>query len=188
MEPSESSDFTRRLIGLGELFDTDLSPVKQALYFEALCDLPLEDVVRALNQATKACKFFPKPVELRELAVGSADENGARAWASLRSLAREIGAYRTWECDTAFALSVRDTFGSWPAYCAAELSPEMWASKRKEFLGNHQRHHQRVGTAGETMWLTGRFELDRGQPPVTRVTDDDRLVGDGAGPCLIDKP
>lgn len=179
MDAGDSSEFAQRLVGLGEVFDASLSPVKQALYFEALADLPLEDVVRALNQAMKACTFFPKPAELRDFAVGNVEDQAAQAWANLKRHAREIGAYRTWEVDTIFVLSVRDTFGSWPAYCAAELSPEMWASKRKEFLGNYQRHAKR-GARADTMWLTGWFGLEAGQPPVAPVTDADRLIGESA--------
>lgn len=186
MDASDSGEFTQRLVGLGEVFDADLSPVKQALYFEALRDLPLEAVVVALNQAARACKFFPKPAELRDFVGDCVEDDAARSWASLQRQARAVGAYRTWECDTVFALSVCDTFGSWPAYCAAELSPEMWASKRKEFLGNYQRHTKRAARRAETMWLSGWFELEAGKPAVYPVTAEERQLGDGSTPCLTD--
>jgi len=134
MDASDSGDFTRRLIGLGELFDADLSPVKQALYFEALRDLPLGVVVRALNQAAKVCKFFPKPAELRTLAVGDTADQAETAWMAFRQAMKHAGAYTSLAVDdAALAGAIVAMFGTWPLACAADYSPEMWAAKRKEF-------------------------------------------------------
>jgi hypothetical protein len=46
MDLANSDEFTRRLVGLGELFEANLTPVKQALYFEALRDLSFDRVAR----------------------------------------------------------------------------------------------------------------------------------------------
>lgn len=134
MDLSDNDAFTARLVGLGELFDANLTPVKQALYFEALRDLPIELVVRALNLATRKCTFMPKPAELRKLAVGDDEDAAEKAWMAFQGAMRAIGSYTSLiTADPALGETISTVFGSWPAACGADLSPEMWASKRKEF-------------------------------------------------------
>lgn len=134
MDVADNDEFTRRLVGLGELFEANLTPVKQALYFEALRDLPFALVAKALNQATRACTFMPKPAELRKLVVGDDEDAAERAWMAFRTAMRSAGSYASLVVvDPALADAITAVFESWPAACALELSPEMWANKRKEF-------------------------------------------------------
>lgn len=53
--------------GLAELFDKKMPITTQRLYLMALEDLGTERIVQACRIAMSACKFFPKPAELREL-------------------------------------------------------------------------------------------------------------------------
>lgn len=129
--------FFERLAGLSELFNGPgavFSEVKAELYFEALRDLPFEAVSRALNQAVRVCTFMPKPAELRKLAIGDSDDATERAWLALKTAMRSAGSYTSLIVDDpALAEAVLAIFNSWPEACLAELSPEMWANKRKEF-------------------------------------------------------
>src|SRR3990167_7003922 len=106
MTLAESDDFTARLVALGELFNAELSPVKQALYFEALRDLPLALVVKALNQAVRTQVFMPKPAELRTLAVGDDECAVEGAWLEYKRLARQIGGYHSVEVEATLALAL----------------------------------------------------------------------------------
>jgi hypothetical protein len=134
MDLADSDEFTRRLVGLGELFAANLTPVKQALYFEALRDLPFDLVVHALNVAIKTQTFMPKPAELRRLVVGDDEDAAERAWMAFRKAMRWVGSYVSVViADPALGEAIVAVFGSWPAACQLELSPEMWAAKRKEF-------------------------------------------------------
>lgn len=133
MDIADSSEFRNRLVVLGELFDAKLSPAKLALYFEALRDVPFDLVARALNQAAKACTFFPKPAELRKFALGDDEDAAELAWIALRSALRSAGGYASIVTDAALGEAITAVFSGWPAACALELSPEMWSSKRKEF-------------------------------------------------------
>jgi hypothetical protein len=134
MHVNDSSEFVRRLVLLGELFDALLSPAKQALYFEALRDLPFDEVAAALNAAAKVCTFMPKPAELRKLAVGDDEDQAEQAWLALRGAMRSAGAYASLATeDPALGDTIAAMFGTWPEACHTELSPEMWSSKRKEF-------------------------------------------------------
>src|SRR4051812_3755329 len=134
MHVSDSGEFVRRLVVLGELFEATLSPAKQALYFEALRDLPFKDVAGALNAAAKVCTFMPKPAELRKLAVGDVDDLAEQAWMALRKAMASVGGDSSLvTSNPALGEAILAVFGSWPDACSSELSPEMWSSKRKEF-------------------------------------------------------
>lgn len=134
MEIADSGEFTRRLIAIAELFDVDLSPAKQALYFQALRDVPFPDVASALSASVKACTFMPKPAELRKLAIGDIEDLAEGAWLLFRQAMTRVGAYASIAtADPALGETILAMFQSWPAACSSELSPEMWASKRKEF-------------------------------------------------------
>jgi hypothetical protein len=64
----DAHGFATRLTLLAELLAEPMSPTRLAGYRAALDDLPVEDVYGALGQAAKECRFFPRPVELREFA------------------------------------------------------------------------------------------------------------------------
>lgn len=134
MNTDEQGEFTRRLLMLAEVFDAKLSPARQALYFEALRDLPFVAVVGAMNAAVKGCKFFPRPVELRTFAQGDSEDITEAAWLASRAAMRKLGYMASVSVrDAALGEAIVSVFGSWAGACTADLSPEMWASKRKEF-------------------------------------------------------
>lgn len=134
MQVSDNTAFRHRLEALAEVFNTKLSAARIALYFEALRDLDLSVVVAALNDAVKVCKFFPKPAELREFALGNGEDRTETAWLAFRKAMKVAGSYASVSLlDAALAETVIAMFGTWPGACSQELSPEMWASKRKEF-------------------------------------------------------
>lgn len=134
MDIADNVEFRNRLVMLAELFDVKLSPQRQALYFEALRDLPFPAVAKGLNQAAKTCTFLPRPAEIRSLAVGDAEDRTEAAWMALKQAMRSIGSYASLvTVDPALGEAVIAVFGSWPAACQLELTPEMWAAKRKEF-------------------------------------------------------
>lgn len=83
---SEKDQFYKRLAVLAETLGEPLSPVRLAGYCEALEDVPLAAMVIGLRAAARACRFFPKPVELRELALESPEWRRLREQASERAL------------------------------------------------------------------------------------------------------
>jgi hypothetical protein len=133
MTPTDIQHFITRLVTLGELFDVRMSEAKQELYFDALADLPLDIVVKAMNLAARTCTFMPRPAELRRLVKGGEEETEL-AWREYQRVARQVGGYESPTfADGALAATLVAVFGSWEQACWVDLSPEMWASKRKEF-------------------------------------------------------
>lgn len=157
MNIDDSGEFGRRLVALGEVFDAKISPQRAALYFEALRDLPFAAVVGAMNAAVKGCKFFPRPVELRTFAVGDSEDIAEAAWLSFRAAMRKLGYMASVSVrDAALGEAIVAVFGSWSAACTADLSPEMWASKRKEFGRVYRVMRQRSLDGGR--YLAGTAE------------------------------
>ena len=72
MQSNEAPKFYQALDTLAELYEKTLTPNVLELYFATLSDLTLEQAQAACVQAANTCKFFPKPVELRELVQGTA--------------------------------------------------------------------------------------------------------------------
>ena len=63
----------------------------QRAYLMALQDLEVSDVETACVRAMQVCKFFPKPVELRDLAGHSLDSKIQIAWGFLQDALRVYG-------------------------------------------------------------------------------------------------
>jgi hypothetical protein len=125
------------LTGLAEVLGGELSATAHCLYFEALQDIPIDDINRAARAALATAKYMPRPAELRELAgygIESKEAAIERAWQSWKTAAGKHGAYCSvlFE-DGAIARAILAIWGSWANACLAEHSEEMWASKRKEF-------------------------------------------------------
>ena len=134
MQPTDKPAFLKALVTLSELFGKPLSPAVQVLYFDALKDLDAAVLSRAMHAAAQGCTFMPKPAELRTLAIGNTEDQAEQAWIGLRKAFGTVGAYRSLVTqDAALGDAITTMFGSWPAACASEFTPEMWSAKRKEF-------------------------------------------------------
>ena len=135
MTETDARAFLQNLTVLAEVFDAKFSEAKQMLYFEALRDIPLDRVLAALSHAAKTCRFMPRPVELRDLAVGSSDDHAEVAWSKLLGEVRRVGAYGTPKLpDECSDVMVR-LWGTWGHLCQTLPSegPELlgWAKRFK---------------------------------------------------------
>lgn len=175
MTKDQAPHFFKRLAAMSELFDAKFSEVKAELYFDALKDLDIEDVIRALNESVRTKKFMPRPAEIRELAIGDEEDNTERAWLEWKTAARRTGSYEVFHTDdAALSQTLVHVFGGWPEACTVELSPAMWASKRKEF-GRVYRVMQARGVTGYAQ-LPGIFQRQIDGTPFSgpqRLTNGD---------------
>lgn len=159
MTDDDFDNFAGRLAALAELFDATLTPAKTLLYFEALKDLELEDVVTGFSLAARGCKFMPRPAEVRGFVIPDDADAAETAWLEYKRLARQIGGYisPTFE-DAALADTLLAVFGAWTTACWIDLSPEMWASKRKEFDRVYRVMRQRMPDGAKA--LRGFCEIE----------------------------
>lgn len=159
--PSSFDLFSAKLAIVAELYNKELSAAQQVLYWDCVSDLPLDALLQALFFLAGTGEFFPKPVDIRKAVLGDAEEATEAAWLSYKAEAHRIGAYETpvFE-DGALGETIRAVFGGWPEACFIELSPEMWASKRKEFGRVHAVFMKR-GSSTTPCRLAGVIEQDR---------------------------
>jgi hypothetical protein len=138
MTRQDYARFSAALTALSEFFDKPVTATMADLYFRAASGLSIDDFEKAAALALDRCKFFPRPVELRELLEGSTDEKGARAWTTFFEAVRRNrpGLLSDIEQET-----VRLTFGSFQQ--ARNILPSgegdtgpMLLGLRKQFLAN----------------------------------------------------
>lgn len=110
--------FAEAVYALGEVFNEPISAVRVEGYFDALRDLEIDDVNRAVRRALKDCRFFPKPVELRELVLGNSDGHADAAWGEVVREVRRVGYMGTPAFSDARTMRViREIWGSWSRLC-----------------------------------------------------------------------
>lgn len=81
MTDQDRDRFEGMLLGLAEIFKEDLSNERVDLYYLALEDMDIEDIIQAGNILVRTTKFFPKPVEFRESMAVNTDDMAAIAYA-----------------------------------------------------------------------------------------------------------
>lgn len=175
MTPQDAPRFMGRLLTVAELFDIALSDRRAQAYYDLLSDLPLEVAELGLAAAAATCRFFPKPIEVREAATGDLETLTERGWQGLHTAARKAGAYSSLLVDdAALAATLVACFGSWPQFCAKDSSPEMWVADRKSFARVY-----RVNVADRLSgprWLPGLTEQQNAlHPDYQRFTSVSRV-------------
>ncbi len=85
-------EFKKVIVFLAEIFPRDLKPTTYIFYFSALSDLTIEQVFIAANRWVRSGRFFPKPAELRELAIDTSTQLSAGdAWALVLEYFKKFG-------------------------------------------------------------------------------------------------
>ena len=121
MTSRDLAPFLELMAGLGELYGEPVSTLRAEMYFRTLEDLAIGDIRRAATTHAKASKFFPKPAELRESAVGSVEDRAELAWMSVLDLVRRKGSYNEpsaadW-ADDQTRRSAMELYGGWTRLC-----------------------------------------------------------------------
>jgi hypothetical protein len=144
MTNADRARFAELLLALGETFDETMSDMRAEIYFRALMDLPLDVVERAIVDAARYSKFFPKPAELRTLIAGDPADLAELAWIRLVREVRRVGYWGTPRFeDPSIELAVKELFGGWRALCERLPAdgPEFlgWAKQFKAIYGIYHR-------------------------------------------------
>jgi hypothetical protein len=141
MTNEDRPKFAERMVALAELYSTELSAEAIEIYFRALHDINLEGFQRAVSEAARRCKFFPKPVELLELVSGgNAHERASNAWMILQGAVGSHGSYRSVEFEDPVAGRAVQDMGGWLKICRP-AEDEVWMRKRfLELYAMHDRN------------------------------------------------
>lgn len=134
MTEADKPRFFRTIIALAETWKEPMSDLRLEGYWMGLSDLKIADIETAAAKAIRGSTYFPRPAELRSIIFGNDAHTAEIAWMAWKNAARRLGAGASVVVeDAALAETLTQMFGGWPEACAKELSPEMWASTRKEF-------------------------------------------------------
>lgn len=118
MNELDRKHFAEAMVILGETFNEPVSEVRIEAYFSALSDLPMAAVGAAVRSAVRTLRFFPKPVEIREMVLGSPSDNADAAWAEVMTQIRRVGYMGTPTFgDTRTLRAVNEIWGSWRRLC-----------------------------------------------------------------------
>jgi len=141
MTTEDFEQFGEGLTTLAEVFDKPITPALIQIYFAALADLDAQTVTAAMMTAAGSLRFFPKPVELRELITGTAADQGQQAWESILGAVKRFGGYTSVKFeDPAIADAVLAVWGGWTEACTKLPSSEepMFAAYRKQFAAAYE--------------------------------------------------
>jgi hypothetical protein len=83
--------FVGLMSGLGEAFNEPVSKARALIYFQALEDLPIDALRVAVLAHVRTGKFFPRPAELRERALGNVEDQAEVAWQHVLREVRRVG-------------------------------------------------------------------------------------------------
>lgn len=174
---SSSNEVSRRwCVALAELFGKTLTPQFVDLWSAVLEDLPGDVLDRACKQASRTCKFFPAPAEIREH-IDHANANGL-----------ELEADSAWD-------QVLDWVREWYGNRRAPALPE-----RIEYAARVAGRLGRIEgcPTSELQWVRKQFiegfkrfdELERSEMMLTR-DEAKRLLGNlrqASGPRALPTP
>lgn len=176
MENKHKIAFAQLLTGLGEAFDKKISDTLFEVYWEALKDLSFEDFNRAANTLTMTAKFFPKPVEFRELLLPDIAAQASLAYGKLEKTFTQAGIYKTVVFDDPVIHAVVENLGGWVNYCNLRDEELKWYRKdfEKKYLSLAPLIAQ--GKILAPVKLAGLYERDT---HATAEAKTPALIGDG---------
>lgn len=117
-ENEEQSRKMTAVLALGELFGRQLTEPAVRMYLASLRDIGAEAIERAAASAASSSKFFPTPVELRELSGDIRPEDrAALAWESVLRAVPGVGGYRSPDFDDPVINATVRSMGGWVALC-----------------------------------------------------------------------
>lgn len=140
MTPDDRPRLARILAVLGETFNEPVSDLRAEGYLMGLNDLTIGQVEQGARRALKTSRFFPRPAELRELAVGSADDSAELAWLELLAEVRRVGSYGVPTLSPTVGSAMRAVWGTWAQLCATLPGDGVellgWAKRFKAAYGS----------------------------------------------------
>jgi len=173
MEKTDFKEFSKHLTGIAETLDASLSSVKVQIYFQALEDISIGDIKKALGFISRTSKFFPKPVEIREAVFGKLEDRALVAVELISEARRSISGYASVCFEDPIIHVLIENFGGWEELTA--LTKEEWKWVKKDFIKQYPVFAGRTTLADVPERLKGIHEKSAVEPwPEDKVA----LVGD----------
>jgi len=134
MTETDKKKFAEIMVGLAEIFNAEMSKTRLKLYFGALQDLNVDEFEAAANRIARELKFFPKPAEIREMALGQTRDRALQAWVTVEDTVQKHDYYDTVSFgDRAINAAICAGWGDWAKFCDDGREKE-WVQKDFERL------------------------------------------------------
>jgi hypothetical protein len=164
--------FLQAMTAMTVVYRQDCSEALIDTYFEALRDLPIEQVVAAVRGLLKKSKFMLTPAEIREAIEGPAPKTSPaeRAWPRMLEMVKTLHSCNRVECDDpALGKAIKVMFGGDWDYAVHRLTldPNLdqigRAVLRKDFIAAYEAAMtEGVPTFGECILRTPKGPLRYG--------------------------
>lgn len=109
-------EFSAGMNQLAAVFNRELTPGLLEVYRAQFGDWSGEAWAHVVNRACGELKFWPKPVELKEMGAVSRGDAVERAWGVVEGALRTVGRYRSVDFGPAVNAAVRH-IGGWQKLC-----------------------------------------------------------------------
>lgn len=160
MTDDDAKTFSLQMIALSEIYKREVSQVLMTIYFEALREYPIDDVVRAVARHIKSPdqgQFFPKPADLIRLLEGDSHGKALQAWSMAKEAAVKHSPYMTVVFADAIVGVVVEEMGGWQDFY--DWSDKEMPFKQQEFCLRYRQHLLR-GDVLESPVLIGYFQSE----------------------------
>lgn len=137
MSEARAARFALAFAHLCEIHGREMTDRLLEAYAEATSDIEAGLLMYAMKQATTTLKFFPKPVELRQLAgERTPEERAARAFEYVQTAIRSVGIYSSPDFDDPTTNATLYTLGGWVRLCELDREErDKWY--RKDFIATY---------------------------------------------------
>ena len=163
MKESDKADFKMLMVGIGELYNKEITKPLMRIYFSSLINYSLSEVEQGINSHAMDAKhgsFFPKPADIvRHLQTSeiSQEDKAMLAWSQVIREIRRTGSYGTLKLDDKQALAAVKALGSWQQLCNSTETEMTW--KKKEFMNIYETY-EKTPLDMLPSSMPGRFELE----------------------------
>ena len=167
MDKTDNQAFKTLMIGMGEVFDKELSPALMEIYWQALKPYPITKVKAAVNEIIQHRTFskFPLPGEITEQIAPRVEieEKALLQAEKVMDKIEESGAYYSVTFDDPITTSVIVQMGGWIRVCSESTTmakKDQTAFWRKDFIKLYCAIARQGKELRPTEKLIGIFERD----------------------------
>lgn len=140
MTDNDKKMFASIMYPLGKIYDLALEDKYiMRVWFEALSDLSIEEVGKAVSAYLKSPDFGtykPKPADIIKMIQGTSLDKSFQAWSKVESAARRVGSYQTVVFDDPIIHRVIEDMGGWVDLCQKNESELPFVAK--EFTARYK--------------------------------------------------
>ena len=126
MQNDDRKEFVALLAGVMDSFQTKISEMAVAVFWDCLKDYPIEDIRVALRSHCVESSYPPRPADIVQRI--NPKRTPLEAWTEVEDSMSRYGAYRSVRFEDGVTAAVIKDIGGWPWICVQPLD-EPWTQK-----------------------------------------------------------